>query len=161
MGGGGPLVKIMTARFIAILLWLFLAHQQMTGGSHCAYCWLLWFCCTGHSMLAQSFSPLLLVQLVHPSQHSVWISNISLFLQFYVFLGEICVRLSMWQLAHNCFIFSMFDCSRGEWDVSISGSKCGFSVLSPPDRSFLSPPPLTPHPYIQNAKLLAESTTFI
>ena len=83
------------------------------------------------------------------------------FCNFYVFLGEICVRLSMWQLAHNCFIFSMFDCSRGEWDVSISGSKCGFSVLSPPDRSFLSPPPLTPHPYIQNAKLLAESTTFI
>ena len=86
----------MTARFIAILLWLFLAHQKMTGGSHCAYCWLIWFCCTGHSMLAQSFSPLLLVQLVHPSQHSVWISNISLFLQFLCFpRGDLCALVNV------------------------------------------------------------------
>ena len=71
---------------------------------------------------------------------------------FYVW-GAVCALVNV---AVSCFPCLIVWGGR-VGSVSISRSKCGFSVLSPPDRSLLSPP----HPYIQNAKLFAETTTLM
>ena len=54
--------------------------------------------------------------------------------------GELCVRLSMWPF----HVSHVWLCGGRVGSVSISRSKCGFSVLSPPDRSLLSLPPSYP-----------------
>ena len=64
--------------------------------------------------------------------------------------GELCVRLSMWPF----HVSHVWLCGGRVGSVSISRSKCGFSVLSPPDRSLLSLPPSYPPPI-----LLPPSTT--